>query len=210
MLDLLLRPIKEDLLRPFCVFIPSFVTPTHMTMLAFGFGLLSCFLAAFYEHRQFALLMWVLNRLLDSLDGSVARYRGTVSERGAFLDLLCDFIVYSLIPISVTYGNSRQNPTDWMIIALLEASFHINNFVLLYVAAISNEIRDQLTSLVMRPALVEGFESGILFTLMLAFPSYTRIFASTMTAAVSVGIWERVVYLMAELGRIDESRRESN
>lgn len=230
MYDLQLRPVKERVLRPLCAIIPSFVTPTHLTVLAFGSGLLSCFLSAFnseskstYHDNSAALLMWILNRLLDSLDGSLARHRGTASEIGAFLDLLYDFIVYSLIPISVTYGNSVNSRhqqavvvSDWMVVALLEATIHINNFVLFYVAAVKvKKMRsddgddDELTSLSMQPALVEGFESGVFFTLMIAFPQYTRILSLAMAAAVALGTWQRVVYVLQYLGEIDAKQTKN-
>lgn len=65
----------------------------------------------------------------------------------------------------------------WVAVALLEASFHINNFVLSYIAAIlektkasnTEKQKRELTSVMMKPALVGGFESGLFFTAMLAY-----------------------------------------
>lgn len=62
-----------------------------------------------------------------------------------------------------------------MAVAVLEASFHLNNFILFYVAAMTAKIKKvevgrkqaSLTSVVMRPALVEGFEARAFFTLMI-------------------------------------------
>ncbi|RMJ28458.1 hypothetical protein PHISP_00673 [Aspergillus sp. HF37] len=208
MFDLALRQTKEQGLQSICPIIPAFVQPTHITLVAFLFGLLSCISAAF-SHYTLALPAWLLNRVLDGLDGSVARNRNNPTEVGGFVDLLCDFVIYSLLPISVGYGEDRcRAAVDWHAIACLEASFHLNNSVLLYVAAVEgkrrgHETHDELTSLAMRPALVEGLESGVLFTLMLAYPGYFETVAWGMAGAVSVGILQRVWYVVPVLGRLE-------
>ena len=45
-----------------------------------------------------AVLCFCLNRLLDGLDGALARIQGP-TERGAFFDITCDFLIYSAIPL---------------------------------------------------------------------------------------------------------------
>jgi hypothetical protein len=139
-------------------------------------------------------------------------------EVGGFLDLLCDFIIYSLIPPAVAYGEDRcrsgtpgMPPVDWRSVAYLEATFHINNFVLFYVAAVAAKVDSEhgkqksaeLTSLAMRPALIEGFESGIMFTVMLAFPSYIESVAWVMGCTVIAGIVQRLLYVIPVLGKLD-------
>ena len=89
----------------------------------------------------------------------------------------------------------------WVAIALLEASFHINNFVLFYIAAILEKTKaiksekhiKELTSVMMKPALIEGFESGLFFTAMLAYPQYTKELSWVMAGLVSIGIVRRVL-----------------
>jgi phosphatidylglycerophosphate synthase len=46
-----------------------------------------------------ALLLLLLNRLADGLDGPVARRAGA-TDRGAFLDITADFIFYASIPLA--------------------------------------------------------------------------------------------------------------
>ncbi len=158
--------------------------------------------------RHLPLIFWILNRIFDGLDGSLARERGKASELGGFLDLLSDFIIYSLLPISIAYGQSKMNPdfVDWRAVAILEATFHVNNFVLFYIAAVAAK-RDEkeLTSVTMRPALIEGFESGLLFTAMLMYPYYITWLSWGMSAAVTVGVIQRVVYLWPVLDRLEKA-----
>ncbi|KAL8830024.1 MAG: hypothetical protein Q9170_005925 [Blastenia crenularia] len=212
MYDISLRPLKDGLFDPFCKYVPGFVTPLHVTSLAFVAGLASCYSIA-SANSTFALLFWALNRSLDCLDGALARHRGTASDLGGFLDLLGDFIIYSLLPIAI----ARASPPEvgcsvWISVAVLEATFHVNNFILFYVAAIAEKAsnaegsgqagkgrRKELTSVMMRPALIEGMESGLIFTAMLAYPSALQILSWTMAGLVSVGIIQRTSWVVKAL-----------
>ncbi|KAA8645262.1 CDP-alcohol phosphatidyltransferase family protein [Aspergillus tanneri] len=210
MFDFRLRLVKEQVLGPLCRFIPKVIEPIHLTLLAFCFGIASCYIVAFHHYSGHGIWMWLLNRFLDGLDGSLARSRRIASRAGGFVDLLCDFSVYSLIPISVAQGASSDRPVDWRAIAFLEAAFHINNFVLMYAATVEENMpnsSDDLTSFTMRPALVEGVESAIWFTAMLAFPYYIEMLCWTMSLAVLVGVAQRTAYILAVSHKFDGTRR---
>ncbi|KIW49013.1 hypothetical protein PV05_10729 [Exophiala xenobiotica] len=201
MFDIRLRRVKDHIFRPAVQFIPQAVTPGRLTFGAFAAGLAACMCAA-SAHSQLpscAVYLWLLNRVLDCLDGAVARARTQTSDSGGFLDLLSDFIIYSLIPISIAYGLVQRGMVAepvtnlWLSVSLLEASFHLNNFVLFYLAAVSSQKgRDELTSVTMKPALIEGFESGVIFTLMLAFPGALQSLSWAMAFGVCFGIVTRV------------------
>ncbi|KAK6371201.1 hypothetical protein LTS17_008932 [Exophiala oligosperma] len=181
-------------------FVPEIITPGHLTLAALvtGLGACLCSIATDRHTSAWAVYLWLLNRVLDCLDGAAARERGTTSDAGGFLDLLSDFIIYSLVPISVACGEIRRGlPADDCVslllsVSLLEATFHINNFILFYLAALSSQKgNDELTAVTMKPALVEGFESGIFFTLMLAIPSLLQLLTLIMAAGVCIGIASR-------------------
>lgn len=226
MFDITFRPLKDTLFNPLCSLIPSFITPLHITLLAFISGILSCYSASQPPSSSpynpaATLAPWFLNRALDCLDGALARHRKQASDLGGFLDLLGDFTIYSLIPIACGIAADAQSSSIadsralWLAISTLEGSFHINNFVLFYIGAIlekrkaSSSMIDgrtakkrqaeegvkELTSVAMRPALIEGLESGVLFTVMLAFPWWTRSIAWVMAGFVGVGVVQRVVWV---------------
>ena len=215
MFDITLRPLKDGLFNPCCKYIPAFVKPIHITGLALIFGLISCSLiAATHANNTLALLFWALNRSFDCLDGALARYRRTASDLGGFLDLLSDFIVYSLLPIAIAYGaGTEADSSVWISIAVLEATFHVNNFILFYVAAVAEKTskaaeggsdgghrEKELTSVMMRPALVEGLESGLFFTAMIAYPSAIQVLSLTMAVLVVIGILQRTLWVVKALG----------
>ena len=224
MFDINLRPVKDTLFDPICSLIPRFIEPLHITGAAFVCGVASC-IAAMQAHSSWAVGLWALNRGLDCLDGAVARQRQTQSDLGGFLDLLGDFIVYSAIPICCTLGNTTLAPADdmdqvqrrWLAVATAEATFYVNCFILFFLAGVAEKTTaedarrntsktqsmrsKELTTLTMKPALVEGFESGLSFTCMLAVPSWTETTCWLLSVGVMIGIAQRTkdaVYILRE------------
>ena len=55
-----------------------------------------------------ALLCFLLNRIVDGLDGAVARIVGP-TDRGAFLDIALDFIVYASVPLGFAVADPAAN-----------------------------------------------------------------------------------------------------
>lgn len=64
-----------------------------VTVAGFGLGLLAM-LAIALGRPGLGLALFLLNRLADGLDGAVARLAGP-TDRGGFLDIVLDFVVYS-------------------------------------------------------------------------------------------------------------------
>ena len=105
MLDAKLRPFI-DLPLNFVAkkLVTTGVTPNGITAAGFGFAL-SSFASLAWQYYFFALAFICLSRLMDGLDGAVARQTkktspdGSVqsgeSDLGAFLDIVSDFVFYS-------------------------------------------------------------------------------------------------------------------
>ena len=217
MLDLSLRAVKDRIFDPICKAVPAAISPLQVTGLAFVCGLCSCYSTAIGGSVLSSVSFWALNRALDCLDGAVARHRQQTSELGGFLDLLCDFIIYSLIPIACALSprSSSAGEGTWLAVSLLEAAIHINNFALFYVAAVVEKKKNltkkvasgqeeqrqkELTSVAMMPALIEGFESGTIFTAMLCRPQSIMLLSSVMAVLVFAGTSQRVIKLIPALG----------
>ena len=103
MFDIHLRSLKDRIFDPCCRYVPSRTTPLQVTAAAFISGLVSCYYASIASVSA-SVILWILNRALDCLDGALARHRKTASDLGGFIDLLGDFIIYSLLPISIAAG----------------------------------------------------------------------------------------------------------
>ena len=105
MLDrLTLRLVRPPLLRMARYTVRVGVTADHVTLLGFAIGMLALPALA-TGHFTAALLAIGLNRILDGLDGAVARLT-QATERGAYLDVVLDFIFYS----AVIFGFALADP----------------------------------------------------------------------------------------------------
>lgn len=214
MFDISLRPLKDRVFDPICTVVPTAITPLHITLFAFLSGICSC-IAAAWGSPWWSVVLWLFNRGLDCMDGAVARHRNQSSDLGGFLDLLADFIIYSAIPITCALGlpiTSLGERPLWLAVSMAEATFHVNNFILFYVAAVVEKEKkagpdrkkyaQELTSVSMRPALIEGAESGIIFTIMLARPEWTLPLCWVLAVGVAIGIVQRVTWVTSALSRV--------
>jgi len=100
MLDQYLRVLKERILQPITRQLISLIHPTQATLIGFAFGLISAYFAS-QGLKFLSLLFWILNRVFDGIDGILARLTNQQSDFGGYIDILCDFTVYSLIPIGI-------------------------------------------------------------------------------------------------------------
>ena len=72
MFDILMRNLKDKILEPFLALIPAYkFSPNYITLLSGVFGVLS-FIACLNELRTLAFILWLLNRIVDGLDGAYA------------------------------------------------------------------------------------------------------------------------------------------
>lgn len=103
MLDQELRLLKERLLRPLVGRIARLgLTPNQLTLISFALGILAGHFCL--EGRlNAALVLWWLNRVVDGVDGAVARHLHRQTDFGGYLDIICDFIVYTTIPIDLAF-----------------------------------------------------------------------------------------------------------
>src|SRR5579872_5823751 len=94
------------------------VAANTLTVAGFASGLAA---VASIAGRQYALglTLYAFNRVLDGLDGAVAR-RTSVTDLGAYLDIVFDFIIYSGVPLGFAIAEPAR---------ALAASFLIASFV---------------------------------------------------------------------------------
>ncbi len=194
MLDSTLRPVKDAVLLPVAAGPCARVCPTLISGLALAASV-GAAVSAWQGLVLVSVLVWWASRFLDGLDGAVARVSGRQSDLGGLLDFLFDTIGYAVIPLGIALG--VDDPNLWIITALLLATFYINAVSLGHVAAVLEKralgaaSTGQPTSTTLPRGLVEGTETIIFFTIVLAFPSAATIVWSVMAIAVVVTVAER-------------------
>ena len=120
----------------------------------------------------------LLSRLLDGLDGAIAR-ETQLTDLGGYLDITLDFIVYATVVFAFALADP---PANALAAAFLTTSFMAPAATFLAYAifaqkhGITTEIRGA-KSLYYLGGLTEGFETILTLCLMCAFPAWFPVFA---------------------------------
>lgn len=200
MFDARLRPIKQRMLAPLVDRV-AYAPPLGLTVAGLVLGLAAA-LAAADSRWWLALALFGANRVIDGLDGDLARARSEESDHGGYADIVVDTIVYAAIPLGAAAGSGIDH--IWPITAALVASFYVNSTTWTYLAAVIEKRgriaaggfgsdSSPVTSIVMPAGLVEGAETIVFFVVMLAAPGVLDWTMGTMAVAVSVGAVVRFV-----------------
>jgi len=194
MLDPLMRRLIDPPLNGVAAVWPRRVSANQITIFGLALGVV-CFLAIAVNAMTAALVLLALNRLVDGLDGAVARAR-TPSELGAYLDIVSDFVLWGLLPIGFIILDSNNAVAA----AVLLSSFSMSMTVFL-AFAIMAEKRGLETdaqgskSFFYIAGLAEGTETIAFFAIVIIWPG-----AFIPAAFVYAGI----VYLSV-IGRVASS-----
>ncbi len=137
------------------------------------------------------LILWLLNRLLDGLDGEVARLRAETSELGSYLDIAADFFMYGgfLVALAV------QHPDARLALLTLFFAYYLNGSLFLALSGILEKIKaERLTErgLHFRRSLTEGFETIVAGVLFLVFPGHVSLIAWVFATMVFVSSAQRL------------------
>jgi phosphatidylglycerophosphate synthase len=183
MIDAALLPLQRRLLDPVARQIASMgIGADHLTLTGFVIGTLAVPALAF-EQFGLALILIALNRVIDGLDGAVARVTAP-TDRGAFLDIALDFAFYALIPLGFALADPAQNALP---AAILIATFVGSGSSFLAFAVIAGQrgLRPDAypsKGIYYLGGLTEGFETISLFVIMClaptGFPTLAYIFAA--------------------------------
>lgn len=202
MFDDILRALKDRLFEPIARAIGPVPSPDWITVIAFVFGIAAAYEAS-QRNMSGALVLWLLNRFFDGLDGTAARVHGLQSDFGGYLDILLDFMVYAAVPIGLAVAYPSR---DVAIAALvLMGSYFVNAASWMYLSAVLEKravgahARGELTTVTMQPAIIAGTETVIFFTLFLLLPRHLVTLFSVMAALVCVGIVQRMIWASKHL-----------
>lgn len=172
----------------------------QVTIAAFLIGLAAVFCIAGHYYLP-ALILILVNRLGDGVDGVLARTHGA-TDRGAFLDISLDFLFYS----AVVFGFALADPVS----NGLAAAFLIFSFVGTGSSFLAYAIMAERRSLASCKlpgkgfyylgGLAEGTETIVFFMLFCLFPSLFPILAWVFGFICLFGAAARIVYGYRSLG----------
>lgn len=197
MLDLRLRPLKERLLDGVAAQLARIVGPGVLTVVALAVTLAAAG-AAWAGLSALALAGWLIGRLLDGLDGPAARARGRASDLGGYHDMLADTVGYVAVPLGVALGVDRTEA--WVAVAVLMGVLWLNGMSWAYLAAVLEKrgagaaSTGESTAVTMRPALIEGTETIVIYSAIIVFPSLAPWLFSAMATLVALNVVQRLAW----------------
>ena len=167
------------------------VRPAAVTLAGLVVALAAAGTAAAAQWR-WALGLWLVSRLLDALDGPVARAGDGATDLGGVLDLSSDVVAYAATVVGAALGN----PDAAVACLLLLATYYVNGSVFLLgsvVAERRRRARPDERSLHFTRGLAEGTETVVAHAAMLAVPSAMTPIAGVFAAMVAVTAVQRTV-----------------
>ena len=177
MFDAQLRPLIDRLLNPIGRGLVALgMTANQVTMIGAAFGLIAagCVAAGLFYP---ALWFVIANRVIDGLDGAVARASRS-SDFGGYLDIVSDFIFYSAILMAFAVAR----PETALAAAFLIFSFigTATSFLGFAILAEKHQVTTQICgkkAFYYLGGLTEGTETILLFLAMLVWPDYFSLMA---------------------------------
>ena len=169
----------------------SGVTPLALTGAGWVAGLGAC-VAIVGEAWWLALVLWLVNRLLDGLDGAVARQVGP-TDLGGFLDIVADFSIYAgfVLAIAVAVPEAR------LACAVLLVAYYVSGTAFLALSSMLERRRSQghrdERSLRFVGGIAEGTETVIAYTLFTVLPDHAEVIAWVFAGAVALTALQRVI-----------------
>ncbi len=196
MFDHLLRGLKDRLLAPLAMLLRG-VPPNLLSVVALAFGL-GAAVAASRAAWGVGLALWLTNRIIDGLDGTVARVAERQTDFGGYLDILLDFVVYAAVPVGLAIQSTDRVVLLWT--AAMEGAFFVNACSWMYLSAVLEkrasgaQATGELTTVTMPAALVAGFETVVFYALFFLFPAKLALLFGIMTTLVGINILQRLVW----------------
>ncbi|MBN9036199.1 MAG: CDP-alcohol phosphatidyltransferase family protein [Rhizobiales bacterium] len=141
-----------------------------------------------------ALAAMLASRLLDGLDGAIARH-AVPTDLGGYLDIVLDFLFYGAFPLGFVLLDPAANAVAGAVLLL---SFYVNGASFLAFAAIAEkrgltrEARGR-RSFLFTTGLAEATETILFFAAFCLFPAWFAVLACVFAAATFWTAGARVI-----------------
>jgi phosphatidylserine synthase len=201
--------------------IPQRITPLSIT----GFGLCAGILCAASASQGWvavSMVLWIVNRLADGLDGGLARHRNHVpqdpsttgskaqptelpspSALGGYFDLMADFVTYAIVPLGIAWHVNERG--TWIALSALLAVFYVNLGSWTVLSAVQEKrgfgaaATGEPTSITMPTTIIEGTETILAYSAFLLFPGAVPVLFAIFAAMVTVSAGQRMVWAKQHL-----------
>lgn len=176
------------------------LSPNLLTFVGLGVGLGVLPALAW---RRYDLALWILlvNRLLDGLDGALARRLGP-TDYGAYLDIVFDMIFYAVFVL----GMALAEPENAFWAAMLLCAFMgtSSSFLAYAVLAQKHGLQDpERRGLYYLTGLAEGTETVIFFVAFLLYPWLYKVLALVFVVLCWITVVARLWMVRSRLRQLE-------
>jgi phosphatidylglycerophosphate synthase len=151
-----------------------------LTAIGFSLGLASSGLIA-CGYFVSGLILLLISRAFDALDGAVARLTKP-TDRGGFLDITLDFIFYASVPLAFAVANPAANALAAATLLFAFMGTAASFLAYASVAAKRGAAPSPNKAIRFLGGLTEGFETLLCFALMCLFPQHFAMLAYGFSA----------------------------
>lgn len=147
------------------------LSANQLTLLGFLLGIVAACLIAFELYLLGAAFI-LLSRLLDALDGAVARLT-QATDAGGFLDIALDFVFYASIPLAFAVSDPARNalPAAVLLAAFIGTGSSFLAFAVMAAKRGLSNLATPNKSFYFLGGLTEASETLLCFMAMCVWPS---------------------------------------
>jgi len=148
------------------------ISANFITLTAVAVGL-AVLIPLAMQNYLMALALIAVNRVLDALDGAVARRKG-ITDLGGFFDVVGDFIFFGAVVLGFALAEPEANAlaASWLLFAFMGAEASFLAYAALAEKHHFHTERHGQKSIFFLGGLVEGVETIAAFVLACIFPQW--------------------------------------
>jgi phosphatidylglycerophosphate synthase len=167
-------------------------TANQITVAGFSLGIFAAVLIANGAYMMGAAAL-LTSRLLDALDGAVARM-SRATDQGGFLDIALDFLFYASIPLAFAIADPLNNalPAAVLLAAFIGTATSFLAFAAIAAKRGLNSLDYPDKSFYFLGGLTEATETLAFFVAMCFWPEHFDILAYVFSALCAVTITTRL------------------
>ena len=182
------------------------IKPDQVTLAGFGLGMLA-FFAVWMNAYRTGLVLILLNRIMDGLDGALAR-QTVKTDAGGFLDICLDFIFYSGVVAGFALARPQHNAV-FAVILLLSFMGTGTSFLAFAALAQKHDLKSVIyphKAMYYMGGLTEGTETLVFFVLVCLFPASFPLFAGVFSFLCLVTTVTRIFSGYTTLKKLEQKQ----
>lgn len=137
------------------------------------------------HHLVGAAIIFLILYSLDVLDGSLARYQGKASDRGKFIDVLTDQLIYALAILTLIWNNFLD---------IKALAFNLWALTILYILVVIERNEDKPTDWIIKPVAKLGGYKWFFLVAVVA-----KIFGLLSTQVVNYVLWTTNILIALQI-----------